>query len=239
MQTLRDWANDFEKHQISRTVEVTDGVEVEFGATNLTESFTLVISNESHRPIEVKKVQIRNGSPLIFCNREHETVKIRSNREHTLFFDVQRRYNQTDATELVRIHLNIGIIMRKIKIIFDRGAFIRKQYQRRPYVIPKVFEEIIDSIDNYEDCMLAFDGLMPKAEELNFINYGDHFHGLLYLEQIGMVQGMQVYNQREAYFKKVKEGYKIFIEDLFETRPSLNIGRRTFSRDFFFQMFND
>lgn len=236
MQTLRYRANDFEHRQISGAVEVTDGVEVEFGATNPTESFTLVISNESHRPIEVKKVHVRIGSPLIFCNREQECVKIRPNREHTLYFDVERRYNQTDATELVRIYLNIGIIMRSIKIIFDRGAFIRKQYQFRSYDIPKVFREIIDSINNYEDCMLALDGLMPKAEELNFYNYGDHFHGLLYLEQMGMEQGMQVYNQREAYFQKFKCGYKIVIEDLFETRPSLNIGTRTFSQDFSFDI---
>lgn len=229
MQTLRDWANDFEDRQISSAVEITDGVEVEFGDTNPTESFTLVISNESYRPIELKRVHIRNGSPLKFCNRMEECVKIRPNREHTLYFDVERRYNQADATELVRIHLNIGIIRRSIKIIFDRGAFIRKHYQRKSYDIPKVFEEIIDSIDSYDDCMLALDGLMPKAEDLNFHNYGDHFHGLLYLEQIGMEHGMQVYNQREAHFQKVKNGYKIVIEDLFETRPSLNIGGRTFS----------
>lgn len=229
MQTLTDWANDFEQRQISSAVEITDGVEVEFGDTNPTESFTLVISNESYRPIEVKKVHIRNGSPLIFCNREEKCVKIRPNREYTLYFDVQRRNNQADATELVRIYLNIGIFRRSIKIIFNRSAFIRKHYQRKSYDIPKVFQEIIDSIDMYDDCMLALDGLMPKAEDLNFHNYGDHFHGLLYLEQIGMEQGLQVYNKRETYFQKIKNGYKIVIEDLFETRPSLNIGRRKFS----------
>lgn len=231
MQTLEDWANDFHHRQISSAVDVTDGVEVEFGATNPTESFTLVISNKSHRPIEVKKVQIRNESLLIFSNREQEDVKIRPNREHTLFFDVQRRNQLTDATEVIRIHLNIGIITRSIKIIFDRSASIKKYCQRRSYDIPKVFQEIIDSIDNYEDCMLALDGLMPKAEDLNFHNYGEHFHGLLYLEQIGMEQGMQVYDQREAYFQKFKSGYKIVVEDLFEIRPSLKIGGKTFSQD--------
>lgn len=233
MQALRDWAKHFEHRQVStsRAVEVTDGIEVEFGDTNHTESFTLVISNGGHETIEVTKVHIRNGSPLIFCNREQESVKIRQNREYTLYFDVQRQYNQSDSMELIRIHLDIGTIIRSIKIIFDRDAFISKQNRLRSYDIPKVFQEIIDSIDNYEDCMLALDGLMPKAEDLNFHNYGDHFHGLLYLEQIGMERGMQVYNQREAYFQKFKGGYKIFIEDLFEIRPSLNIGERTFSQE--------
>lgn len=219
-----------EMREIASTIQVTDNVVVTFSGGKKSESFKLVILNDGNQNIEIEDVKV-DLKIIVPRNDDFNGIIIRPCREFSLIFDILRHYNEIDTTARVRIFFTSCTVTRWIKIIYNEGAFIRRQahdIQRKKYPIPREFFDIMDSVQSYNERMHALDALdalIPVTEDLNFNNYSDYFHGLLYLEQMGMERNFRIYNRQEVFLRHYKNNYEMNVDDLFETRPSLRVGK--------------
>lgn len=123
-----------------------------------------------------------------------------------------------------------------------------KYHLKRPVIRKNLYnapQELIDLIasENKSPRSVILDTLDRRIPSVD-VDYTKHFHELFYLEEISLRKEIKdKYNQKEAYFsdietvyengKVIKRKYAIGIydlevRDLFETRPSLQIGTKWF-----------
>lgn len=214
------------------SVLVTDNVVVRFEGTKRIAPFKLVIYNDSDRCIEIQNVD-SDLETVVARNNDVNGIQIRPDRDFSLSFSAVRHYDEMNTTARIRIFFKDAVtVTRFIQIIYNECAFIRKhahEIQRQKYPIPRELFDIMDAINSYQERMAALDALdalIPTTNQLHFDNYSEYFHGLLYLEQLCIERNFRVYHRDSIMFNQTRNLYAIpKIEGLFETRPSLSIGK--------------
>lgn len=219
------------RNNTSSSILVTDNIVVRFEGAKRIAPFKLVISNDSDRCIRIEKVN-SDLETVVAHNNDVNGIQIRPERDFSLNFSAVRHYDEINTTARIRIFFKDAVtVTRKIQIIYDKCAFIRKhahEIQRQKYPIPREFFDIMDSINSYQDRMTALDALdalIPSTNQLHIDNYSDYFHGLLYLEQLCIERNFRIYQRDSVMFQQTRNRYAIEMEGLFEIRPSLSIGK--------------
>lgn len=217
--------------KMTLSILVTDNIVVKFEGTKRIAPFKLVIFNDSDRCIEIENID-SDLETVLARNNDVNGVRIRPDRDFTINFSAVRHYDEMNTTARIRIFFKDAItVTRFIQIIYNECAFIRKhahEIQRKKYPIPKELFDIMDSINSYQDRMVALDALdalIPSTNQLHIDNYSEYFHGLLYLEQLCIERNFRIYHRDSIMFQQSRNRYAIEIEGLFETRPSLGIGK--------------
>lgn len=213
------------------SILVTDNIVVRFEGTKRIAKFKLVVLNDSNRSIEIERIEC-DLETVVAHNSDANGIQIRPDRDFSLNFSAVRHYAEMNTTARIRIFFKDAItITRLIQIIHNECAFIRKHahdIQRQKYPIPSEFFDVMDSINSYQERMVALDALdalIPSTQQLHIDNYSDYFHGLLYLEQMSIERNFRIYHRDSIMFQQSRNWYAIQIEDLFETRPSLSVGK--------------
>lgn len=236
MDQIQNWANNQERK--SKIIQVTDKVTVEFGPTDEYASFTLVVTNHGDRNIAIDKVE-SDSKMITLQNDKIAGLRIKSGGEFDLVFDVKRTANRIRTTAKVYIDFYCCVIARSIQIIYKPNVYVRKNanaIRQNYYDAPKELIGIIGSKIPDDKRMDLLNEWIPPTKQLNFDNYANYFHGLLFLEELGMLKRLKIYTRCDIYFKKVNDKYQMELEDLFETRPSLKVGKSLSTNSYFSQL---
>lgn len=225
---MKKWARKVEKRGRS-FIDISDDVVVRFNRQNqITTSFTMAVTNETKQIIELANVNI-DLETISFQDDDKNYVQIQPGEILDLKFNVKRFTDEIYTFAKILFHFTGNTITRSVKIIYDPCAYVRKHHIRYDqHEIPRVYLDIMKSIQTDDERMSALDALIPSPVDLDYGTYNQYFHGLLHLEEIGLLRSFQVYNRTKAYFQKVNDNFTLEMENLFETRPSLSVGKRIF-----------
>lgn len=214
-------------------IKITDGVTVDFGSRNQTVSFALLVVNESDRDAKILDVHCFHGS---IRRRQVDDEKyiglwVDAHGILALNFDVERQKNKENWSTRIKIKFNGFSIYRSIKINYNLP---KKDDWDIPVPINDVF---LAKNMTYSQRINAFEEIIWAPEKINHDNYAEHFHGLLWLEETGQIQSLGRYTQRRIHLQKAERpdgAYKMGMDmDLFEARPSLQIGKFKYSVFYF------
>lgn len=103
-----------------------------------------------------------------------------------------------------------------------------KNRHKHDFEIP---EDLYDLILNEkrETIIDKFDDILIKNDDINFDSYLEHFHTLIHIEEMYMVESIESFNRSKIYFKqKTSRDFVFECQDLFELRPSLACGKYSF-----------
>lgn len=101
----------------------------------------------------------------------------------------------------------------------------RSKYRSEHFNVPDEFYELImgEKQTRVSEELQKF--MIPRGD-LNFGNYCEYFHNLLYLEEMELVKSFAEYDKESAYFKPNDKGlYLLDCDNVYEMRPSLAIGK--------------
>lgn len=224
--------NSFQKHV---AIEISGNMNIKFDQSQQCQFFSLFIRNNTNKNISL--ISVCTGKSVLKLRNDNIEKCIPPSSELELFFEAL--YVPDKMFDCVPIHFK-----------FDRTTFLRTI--KLIYVVrgPNIVWSKYDTPDELVDLILS-ECKIPHAKLLSSLdewipsvetNYAMHFHNLYYLEEIGMRKVIKdLYSQNEAYFndtekiyedgkivkKKYGEGiYDIEVVDLFESRPSLQIGKK-------------
>lgn len=231
MYALRKWAAE-QKHG-SQSVEVSDNIIAQFSSRSKVASFQLKISNNTHREIRLQTIEMSNADTIKLITAEEEINyrDIRPNTEFIIDFNVDFCPGQINDTAFVTIHFGSDTVQRRIQIIYDPSTYFRKEayaIRRNYYDVPKNLLENMKQNISVQERIEMLNKIIPLTAQLNYNNYGAYFHGLLHLEEIGLLRKFQIYNQPQGVFRSnepVNRSFTLDVPKVFETRPSLNVGK--------------
>lgn len=223
-------------------VELTDSLTIQFDHSQRNQFCKVLIHNNCDFEIHLNSVDIDLHSiKLCRCNNlTEQSVTIRPKTNLGICFEatfVPKKY-----CEKAKVHFDFGtfaVIRRTIDIRYHgKGPIIQKNH----YDAPQQLVDLIASEKHTPRSVIldTLDQWMPSVD----VNYAKHFHDLFYLEEIGVRKEIKdKYNQIEAYFNDIETVhendkiirrkyaigiYDLEVRDLFETRPSLQIGMKQF-----------
>lgn len=225
-------------------IRITDHIKVRFKQCYKQESFEIVIQNNSQDEFVLRSIETSEDT-VHLCGIQTEQITIKPNDRVKLHFQADFVANKCEAM----VKIQFIIIMRKNAFIITRTVRVKYQpkvaIRQSTYDIPsdlfnlfdcrhkKSYSQLLDSLDKRVDKKYSED------------EYSDHFHNLLYLEEIGLsIEMKEKYSKISGYFndrfseKQTVYGecvqisqkyddcvYDLAVEDLFETRPSLQVGK--------------
>lgn len=219
---------------------ITDDIKVEFKQFHKPESFEIVIQNNSKYEFVLSSVETSEAT-VHLCSIQTEQITIKSNDDLKLHFQADFVANKCKATVKIRFNFDAFIITRTVRVKYQPKVPIRQS----TYDIPSDLLDLIDS-----GCKTSYSKLLDSLDKWVYKKYSEdeyteHFHNLLYLEEIGLsIEMKNKYNKEsenfgDRYFdkqtvngqcvqisQKYDEGvYDLAVKDLFETRPSLQVGK--------------
>lgn len=212
-------------------IEVSNDLSIEFDQFEQVKSCEMIIrNNHPSNNQQVKSIDIEN--PMIVLCGDYK-APIKPMQELKLGFQVNDLHGKCDQYIKVRLVFGTKLtITRSIKIDYQPRLW------KNMYDVPDVLQKLFDAKYKMSRSKLMdnFDKLIPSIDE----NYTEHFHNLLFLEEIGLRDEIKrEYSMTKAVFgdqdyvmenknlirKKHEVGvYELKLhKDIYETRPSLQI----------------
>lgn len=247
MEELIKWKRDRANRNSQPRIEVTDDTIVQFDAKDEEIEFTLAIKNRSNRIFTIERVDITSKYVTLLKDLVKDE-QIVPDGTLNLIFSIKRDNTKQQDKATVHIVFPHVTISRTVQIYFGPTAFTRNNarwIQQERYDCPPELVTIIGSNRSQEQIKDDLDEIIPTAEHLNWENYAMFWHNLLWIEELGLVKSFRTYTRPQIYFKKKNGKFEMKMENLFEKRPSLKIGKRTlnvkrfrcfFMKDLFFSI---
>lgn len=230
------WVVKF-RQEISSSFQVSDDLSIEFDRTQCIKSCHIFIQNNT--PKQHRLVSVHINLATVKLRDEFMPMKIEPRSEKILILDADYTPNKLFAVAKICLGFENGrTVRRSIRITYrQKGPVI----PRSDYDIPIELENLMSQSHQMsrEQLICILDCLISTVHD----NYAQHFHGLLYLEEIGLLQEFKdKYSQSRGLFNdtdyrrengkdirtKYPNGiYDLKVNELFETRPSLKIGSET------------
>lgn len=231
-----DLLKDFRRNAL---VDITECLTVEFDGFERSRMLQVSIRNRSrNKLVRLSLIEINHSSVKLSKKSGHvadaKAIPVQGVRK--LEFEVAFVSGIASSKALLKFHFdNDMIIRRSIQIHYRPSA---PNFQKNQYDVPATLIHLISKqkIISYSNLMKSLDEIVPTVDD----NYRKHFHNVLYLEEAGMRQDIiDKYSQKEAFFgdtdytrvnskdvrRKYKTGhYDLKVHDLYETRPSLQLG---------------
>lgn len=154
------------------------------------------------------------------------TVNARNISQKTSFSSTVHKsenVNLFDLNELIEITCIPGVrpIMTPKFIKVRNGLFKVPRY---------IWNAVLDTMQSKKspmECEIAIgEQISCLLKPLSFGTYKDHFHVLLYLEEIALTLSLQRYNMSSAVLRRSNEFLALEVPGLAEKRPSLLVGDR-------------
>lgn len=227
MDELEFWENSFLQRKKS-CVTVTEHIEVFFKPDNEFTTFKLSVTNDGMQEVEIEEVKISSDNISIQNKNDIDWIICSGGRLNLIFNVKREKTNKVQTLEQIQLCFFNFSVHRTILIVYKPNVYIRKNathIRREYYDLPDDLLEIIGSNKTEIERVEALNEVILPYNQLNFKNYAEYFHNLLYLEEIGLLWSFRIYQRRRAYFTKIRNKYELQMDDLFETRPSLKIGK--------------
>lgn len=228
------WIKEF-REKYPRSIEIDDNLSIKFGRNQCDESCEIFIRNTSRKPSYLKSIEV--DLPSVTVRGGSCAVEIQPREKILIILDVAYVPDRFTNVARVRFHFkNCGTVIRTINI----------SYRDK---IPTIQRSLYDPPDDLMDLIWIHERQMSQSEVLDILNdripsknqnYAEHFHSLLYLEEIGLSKTFKdIYNNGNAHFgnincfkrngREIRENYErgiydLTVDNLFETRPSLQVG---------------
>ncbi|XP_031636601.1 probable RNA helicase armi isoform X2 [Contarinia nasturtii] len=232
----------------SYAVDVSDNLSIEFDRTLFDKSIEVVVRNNTWHNLELISTIITPNSKLRRVESD-ENICIEPRGEIALHFEASFVPNKMHSLVKVRfifvmLHNSVErrfVIDRQIGIIYCRKKRIISKYD---YDIPVELETLIfnERTKNAAEVLGKLDSWVPDVQR----NYAEHFHTLLFLDEIHLKKEIwEKYNKYRAQFGdkeyRREDGidirtpyekgiYDLSVYELFETRPSLQVGDKLTAR---------
>lgn len=214
-------------------IDVTDDLNIEFDHVHRSELCEVFIRNNTWQRICLESVEM-DKSTITMCE-EDLPMTIEPRDDLKLHFKAHFRSNKVAQQSRILFRFGRIIVRRTINIQYQaRGSMMSKM----SYDIPDELNATIAS--RYRISRSEYKDALDKWVPPSNTEYANHFHNLLFMEECGLRADIKrKYLQREAYFgdqeyllengktirKKYDLGvYDLAITDLFEIRPSLQLG---------------
>lgn len=230
-------ANKHHKNEVKRPepIEISDDLKISFDRSQKNQILTVKLRNNRWKAVHLKTIEI--SEPVLnLCGALIEGTVIQPRGELELDFEAVFVPNQYCRSAGIRFDFGSMTIRRTVFIEYQtRGPTIQKDLYETPIelvdLIAKEYRttksRLCDSLDEW----------IPAMD----VDYPKNFHSLYYLEEIGLRKEMKdAYAQKEAFFgdqettqengrivrRKYEKGiYDLTVKDLYEMRPSLQIGK--------------
>lgn len=218
------WIMDFHEKYPS-DIEITDDLNIEFDQPDGIKLFDVSIKNHTRRNYLLKSVTTSQET-VKWCRKETDGG-FRIHPKSKLALQFQADYVPNKAYSVVQLRFEFKprvTISRTVRITYQKRLFI----QRNTYDIPIELQELIFSERKISRSKLLDSLDTWAALDYSDQDYGQHFHNLLYLDEIGLSKEMQekYYERKGLFGDRSKHGeYDLVVNDLFETRPSLQLGK--------------
>ncbi|XP_055300785.1 probable RNA helicase armi [Sitodiplosis mosellana] len=228
-----DWIKEF-RRQHPRTIEVDDNLTIKFDRDQCDKSVEIFIRNNAWKPFYLESIHIDLAS--VSVRGDVCTATIEPRHEMSIILDARFVPDRCVSVARVVFHFkNMGIVRRSIGISYHKKG---PTIQRSLYEPPDDLMELICLERNISQSKVLdfLDARVPAVDD----DYAGHFHSLLYLEEIGLTKAFKdMYNRGNAHFgttlvskqngREIREKYErgvydLTVNDLFETRPSLQMG---------------
>lgn len=229
-----NWSSELDSNNLY-AIEITDDLRIEFDLFHSSQLCEVLIRNNTWKSFCLDAIEM-DEALLTMCggfNGKPMTIGPRGDLKlyFNAIFDSKKIARQT------QICFRLGqICLRRTVAIQYRSS--GSAIPKNEYDIPAALNDLVASQysisrSEYND---ALDQWVPSPD----VDYAKHFHNLLYLEECGLRETIKRnYLQKEAFFgdqeyfmedgktirKKYEPGiYDLQIKDLFEIRPSLQLG---------------
>lgn len=231
----KDDFNEF-RGEYMHDVSVSDNLLIEFDRSHCDQSCEIFIRNNVWKQLYLKSICIDSKSVTLRGGNNGKIIHIEPRGEIVLLFDAVYVPDKLFAVAKVRFMFGKSLVVnRSIKICYrQKGPTISVNAYNVPNeFVDLIFSEFKISRSQLLDCL---DQWIPTVEQ----DYAKHFHSLLYLEEIGLRKEIKdKYDQKKAFFGDtdyrkengcdIREAYPIgiydlFVDELFEIRPSLQTG---------------
>lgn len=237
-----EWIKEFHVNH-PPALAVTDDINVEFKKPHGHETFEVLIQNNTRDEYILRSVKTSLETVQMCRNDETEDIIIKPKDELNVSFQVD--YLPDRWKSFVKIWLDFTpnvSLTRTIKIIYRKRG---QMQQKEVYAIPHDLMDLIHS-----ERKISRTQLLESLDDWTCARYFErdyarHFHNLLFLEEIGLsIEMKEKYNKSSAHFgdrffdrtiengrciqisQNYEEGvYDLTVNDLFETRPSLQVGK--------------
>lgn len=231
-----DWLKELDG-MAPAPIDISDGLLIEFDHFHCSKVCVIQIRNNTWQQWCLTSIGM-DQSKITMCDDIDGQLFIGPRRDLQLHFKAKFFHDKPADKTQIAFWFGKKCIRRTIKIQYGvRGPIIPKAN----YEIPAALNDLIVSRyrisrSQYLD---ALDDWVPPVH----VDYAKHFHNLLYLEECGLREEFKTkYLQKEAFFgdqkyfmengntirEKYASGiYDLKIKDLFEIRPSLQMGMRS------------
>lgn len=225
-----EWIDGFLR-KYPQALDITDDINVEFEPNQSSASFEISIRNNTRKAMTLGSIDV--DLVTVKCQNQN-AITINPNQEVKLNFTVD--YVPERFKDKARIHFFFGRRLSMNRTVAITYRQKRLNMQRSLYDVPLDLENLMHSERKISRSQLldSLDNVVCK--DFTPPEYGPHFHGLLHLEDICLSKEVKdLYNQNKVYFcdrdcktrKRYEQGvYDMNVNELFETRPSLQLGKR-------------
>lgn len=223
------------------SIRVTDDLCVEFGRFEKTQTCHISIENTMNSKVQLQLIDINMAS--VRLNKIHGHVAdvrvIGAKEVSTLHFDVQFMPGTQSSIATLKLYFDKIIVKRSIQIVYypkscsdERSLNFNSLYKAPDDLVNLISQDNIPRNEQFQ----ALDRILPTIND----DYEGHFRSLLFLEEIGLHKEIKDrYTQKSAVFgdteyrkengkdirRKYPPGqYELTVQDLFEARPSLQLG---------------
>lgn len=225
-----DFSFDEWKDGIARTsgnrIDISDDLHIDFDEDNRSSTCIIKISNLGNTIIRTPKLCC---NPFVFEIRTEPAEKLIP-PFGSVFYSITANHEATtpSTTKNVKFVFSNGYTeSRPIQINYsgnqDGHAKNSGRRKRRIFEVPKVFVEAKRPTLNPKDTIDAVDGLMPSYEGLMYLNYDKHFQGLLYLEELNLINLYKRFKIIDIYFRENGSFYEFDYENI--PKPTMAIGK--------------
>lgn len=207
-------------------VDVNDNLRIDFNEAKQSTTCDIKISNLDHSIISTP---ILRFNPFVFEIKSEPELELIP-PFGSVFYSVVALHDATTRSTIKPIKFvfdNGYTITRTVRINFSNDAeqinTSRIQRKRRIFEVPDVFVEAKRPTLKPLETFNAIDCLVPSYEELMYLNYDAHFHGLLYLEELNLVNLYKRFQKTGIYFRENGMLYDFDYVDLH--KPAMGIGK--------------
>ncbi|EZA47489.1 hypothetical protein DMN91_005067 [Ooceraea biroi] len=150
--------------------------------------------------------------------------------------DIPRKTDPTSVTQNKSQRLNMSDLDELNEVTYIPGvkpckppAFIK--VRSGMFKVPRyIWNAVLSTTSEKKsqmECEIAVADQIPcLLKSLSFATYKDHFHTLLYLEEIAQTLNLQQYSMESAIMRRYKDYLVLQVPGLAEKRPSLLVGDR-------------
>lgn len=231
-----NWIEEFcDKYQ--EPVEITDKLVIQFDRSFSDQICEIAVRNNSDKSFKLKCVKINLETvTLLGYDKGQVRTDIRPKSELVLRLSashvMEKRFDQA------RVEFRIGkrSIIRNVSLFYrHKGPVIEKSLYELPPELADLI--LVQYMSRKPNLKLAnqLEQWVPAVNE----NYAEHFHNLLYLEELNLCAEFKIkYDQKKAFFgdqsyrkeknttirEKYEHGvYDLTVNEVFEMRPSLQV----------------